>query len=149
MRKRLYSFRVLYGGANAGSENANEFVALDQERVQPIVGNKFDACDETKPRPNFLQLLKTNAEFVDEIFARFRSLNFAMIGEWRGAASKQLAGNVVFSSRIWQRVREFRESRRKFEQPVLQIEFTFTRAGDVCAILGLIFTNADPLNVER
>lgn len=123
MPRYVKSLCVLLRRSNAGCENSDEFFGFNQERTESLCGNEFNSRDETKPAPDLLKLFETNAELVNEIFARFRSLNFTMICKWRCSASQQLSRNVIRGSRVWQRIDELREPHRKLEQTIFKVEF--------------------------
>jgi hypothetical protein len=153
------SSRVLFGGPDAGGENPNQFLSLEEEETHSLGGKKLHSGNETEPPLDLLQLFVTNTELVDEVFAGFGGLNFAVIRERRSSAAQQLASDVIPGARSRQGIDQGDEPRRDLEQPILEIKLplraVFANLGRVSSnfsnsIHASLFANAFfLLNVKR
>ena len=77
--------------------------------------------DETQPAARFADFFETNPKLVDEIFARLRALEFAVICERRSAAAEQLIRDMPASSRGWKCIDEADDSHRVLKQSFFEI----------------------------
>ena len=71
--------------------------------------------NETQPAPRFADFLQTNPELMNEIPARLRGLQFAMVRKRRGSASQQLIGDMSACARSWQCIHQPDDPSRVFQ----------------------------------
>ena len=76
---------------------------------------------ETQPAARLSNLLQANAELVDEILARLRALQLAMVGQRRRAATQKLIRYMSGGSGCWQRIHQPDNSYRILEQAFFKI----------------------------
>jgi hypothetical protein len=74
---------VLLRGADAGCENFDQRLRLSDERIDLRWRKEWDTMDQPQPAARFANLFQADAEFVDEILPRFRTLQLTVIRQWR------------------------------------------------------------------
>ena len=77
--------------------------------------------DQTQPASRLPNLLLADTELVNEIFARFGTLQFAVIRKRRCPAAKQLIGYMTPSASRGQRIHQSNDPHCVLQQPFFQI----------------------------
>jgi hypothetical protein len=78
---------VFLRGSDASGEDLDQCFRLAKERIDLGGWEKWDAMNQPEPATRFADFFQANTELVNEISAGFRSLQLAVICEWRCSAS--------------------------------------------------------------
>ena len=78
--------------------------------------------DQPQPAPRLPNFFQADAEFMNEVFPRFGSLQLAVIRQWRSSTPQQLIRYMPARPRCWQRVDQPNNSNRVIEQSFFKIK---------------------------
>ena len=81
---------------------------------------KAFAGNDFKPDHGFTPLFQRNLHLMNEVFAGFGALSFAIIRRWRGSRPDQLVCDVVASFGIWQSLNNADDDDSKINQSFFQ-----------------------------
>ncbi len=111
---------VCIGGFRAAHEDRDEFIALGNSCWDLAAIAKAFAGNDFKPDHGFTQLFQRDLHLMNEVFAGFSALSFAIIRRWRGSRPDQLVCDVVASFGIWQSLNNADDDDSKINQSFFQ-----------------------------
>ena len=87
-----------------------------------VLGKASSSFNQAEPSPGLFQLFQANLEFVNEVFARLGSLNFAMMTIRGSPTAEKLPSNMITRSRIRKRINQSNNPRTKFEKSLFEVK---------------------------
>ena len=104
---------VCIGGFRAAHEDRDEFMALGNRCWDLAAIAKAFAGKDFKPDHGFMQLFQRNLHLMNEVFAGFCVLSFALIWRWRGSRPDSWVCDGVACFGIWQSLNNADDDDRK------------------------------------
>ena len=104
---------VCIGGFCAAHEDRDEFMALGNRCWDLAAIAKAFAGNDLKPDHGFTQLFQRNLHLMNEVFAGFCALSFALIWRWRGSRPDPWVCDRVACFGVWQSLNNADDDDRK------------------------------------